>query len=211
MRSPSRRRLGCLLCFLVISIASSGFAQENTLATFLEVRALSGDREAVTEQLAYWVEQSGGYYTYRSDSEIVLRVPPPAIESIRSVIEEMEAEVIGFDPSTLDYRRQIAEAEAAIVARTEALERLLIYMDGASIGATLDFERELRALNAEIESYAGSLRRIRNDIRFTRARVVLAGFDSVLTSGEGSSFAWLNDLGIYRFLDDGDLLDGYRR
>lgn len=199
----SARRTGRAVGVLVLSIVALGAlpAQDEFLAASLDIQAVSADREAVTEELAAWAEENGGYYTYRSGTEIHLRVVPSRISEVRAVLETTETEIIRYDPSTVDYRRELADTEAAITARTEALERVLRYLDGATIGATLEFERELRSLNQEIELYAGRARRIRNDIRFARVSVVLSSYEQTIPYLSDSSFDWINDLGMYSFLE----------
>lgn len=194
-------RFAASAAVILVLMAPGLSAQEEYLSSSLEILALSTDGAALSRDLADWAEERGGYYTYRSETEVHLRVPPDRIYAVRAYLETSDAEILRYNPSTVDYRQQISDAEAAIAARTEALERVLRYLEGATISATLAFERELRALNGEIEEYTGFLRRLRNDIRYARVRVVLSGYEETLPYLRQSSFAWINDLGMYSFLD----------
>lgn len=189
-------------------------AQEEFLATTVEIVAMKGDRAAITEDLAEWVDANGGYYTYRSETEIHLRVPSDRIAGVRTRLERHNTEIIRYDPATDDYRQALSNAQAAITARTDALERVLRYIETASVTGTLAFELELRALNEDIETYTGQIRRIRNDIRFARVYVRLSSHDHTLPVdgwSSWSSFQWINELGIYKFLDRHRMNRGYRR
>lgn len=190
-----------LLLVLLVPAISVVYGQDEYLASSVEILAMSTDRAALARDLADWAEERGGYYTYRSETEVHLRVPPSQVYAVRAYLETSDAEILRYNPSTLDYRQQISDAEAAITARTEALERVLRYLRGATISATLAFEQELRSLNREIEDYTGYLRRLRNDIRFARVRVVLSGYEETIPYLRRSSFEWINDLGMYSFLD----------
>jgi hypothetical protein len=110
----------------------------------------------------------------------------------------------------VDYRQGLSDAQAAITAREEALERVLRYMDSASVSATLAFERELRSLNEEIEQHTGHVRRMRNDIRYARVRVVLSSYEQTLPQSDWSSFPWINELGMYSFLEKSRVGGRYR-
>lgn len=197
-RAVRRLTLIFILFFLVLPRVAS---QEDTLAASAEILAVTTDRVALARTLADWAEERGGYYTYRSETEVHLRIPPRQVYAVRAFLETSEAEILRYNPSTADYRQQIADAEAAVIARTEALERVLRYLEGATISATLAFERELRSLNQEIEEYTGYLRRLRNDVRYARVRVVLSGYEETMPYLRQSSFAWINDLGMYSFLE----------
>lgn len=201
-RSPNAfNPITLFLAVLLIPLAAPLAAQQEYLATTIDIVAVSGNRAAITADLAEWLEANGGYYTYRSETEIHLRVPPPRISEVRARLETLDAEIARYDPSTVDYRQELSDAQAAITARTEALERVLRYLDSASVSATLAFERELRSLNGEIEQYAGRVRRMHNNIRYARIQVVLSSLDQTLPQNSWSSFAWLNDLGMYAFLE----------
>lgn len=195
---------------MMVTVLISATAQEEFLASTLNIAAVSSDRDAMTADLAEWTEENGGYYTYRSETEIHMRVSPADVSGVRALLETGDAEIVRYDPSTVDLRQQLSDAEAAIAARTEALERVLRYLDGATIGATLAFERELRSLNEEIEQYAGYARRMRNDIRYARVQVVLSSYEQTIPQTTRSSFEWINGLGMYSFLESSRIDGRYR-
>jgi hypothetical protein len=210
-RSPNAfTPITLLPAVLLIFFAAPLAAQEEYLATTINIFAVSGSRAAITADLAEWIEANGGYYTYRSETEIHLRVPPPRVAGVRARLETGDAEIVRYDPSTVDYRQGLSDAQAAITAREEALERVLRYLDSASVSATLAFERELRSLNEEIEQHTGHVRRMRNDIRYARVRVVLSSYEQTLPQSDWSSFPWINELGMYSFLEKSRVGGRYR-
>jgi hypothetical protein len=207
----TRCRTGLLpVVFVLILFAAPLAAQQEFLATTIGIVAVTGDRAAITADLAEWVDANGGYYTYRSETEIHLRVPPERISNVRTRLETGNAEVVMFYPSTVDYRQELSDAQAAITARADALERVLRYLQTASVTATLAFEQELRSLNEEIEWYTGQIRRIRNDIRFARVHVALSSYEQSLPRNTRSSFQWINELGMYDFLEESRARGRYR-
>ena len=116
------------------------------------------------------------------------------------LIEEIGDTVVSYNPSATDYREEMARNEAAITSRTEALDRILIYLDEADIAATLSFERELRSLLQEIEYYTGQNRRIQNEVAFASATINLSSRQRTIPEQRPSTFAWVNTVDLYRFL-----------
>jgi len=184
----------------LIGVGTAG-AQE-FLAYRLFVHVLAQDREAVSVALAEWGDRNGGYFVQRSQDTVVLRLPGTRLPAMRAFIRENDARILRYEPSTVNLRRELSDARAAVSSRQESLDRILALMRGADIGATLDFERELRSINQEIEYHRGLERRIVNDIRYATVHVALTSEQSSIPDYLPSAFAWINDVGIYRFLED---------
>jgi hypothetical protein len=193
-----------LLALFVIALVPAtrlSSQEESTLAVRIEAHVVAIDREASGERIADWANSSGGYFVVRSLDQVIVRVPPERLPELRAVIALGGDTVVAYRPATEDARQELAHVDAAISARTEALERVLDYLDDADVAATLAFERELRSLNQEIEAYAGRRRAILNDVRFASVSVAFSMRQSSIPSKRPSSFDWINTVDLYRFLD----------
>jgi hypothetical protein len=182
--------------------AQSDRAPLDLLATSIDIQVIAADREAAGEALARWAETTGGYFTYRSLERVELRVPNAQLSAMRDFIEVQKLEVIEYNPATIDLRSELRDIDAAVTSRREALDRILVYLEESTVRATLAFERELRSLNAEIERYAGRRRVLLNDIAYARVTIALSMRERTIPDWIPSSFAWMNTIDLYRFIDD---------
>ncbi len=179
-------------------------AEENTprktLAISVTFQLIASDSEMTSRSIADWADAVGGYFTFRSEQQVLIRIPPGRVPELRKYIEDLGDTVVSYNPSALDYREEMARNNAAINSRTEALDRILIYLDEADIAATLSFERELRSLLQEIEYYTGRSRRIRNEVAFASATINLSSRQRTIPEQRPSTFEWINTVDLYRFL-----------
>lgn len=182
-----------------LAIAQEGMPQE-TLAVSVTLQLIASDAESTSRFVAQWADAVSGYFTFRSEQQVLIRIPPGRVSELRRVVEELGDTVVSYNPSALDYREEIARNDAAIKSRTEALDRILIYLDEADVTATLSFERELRSLLQEIEYYTGQSRRIRNEVAFASATINLSSRQRTIPEQRPSTFGWINTVDLYRFL-----------
>ena len=172
------------------------------LALSVEAQVIASDRPATSELLAQWAEDRGGYFVFRSLDRVVLRVPPASLPELRDAIAGIGDDLVVYHPAAVDLRSELRDVDAAIAARTETLTRILEYLEDAGVSATLEFERELRSLNDELERYAGRKRAILNDAAFARVTIGLSAGERTVPSQQWSSFAWINTIDLYRFIDE---------
>lgn len=172
------------------------------LAVSIDAQVVSSDPGALASRLTSWAEERGGYFTYRSGSRVVVRVPGRAASGLRELLEVSGADIVVYNPSTEDLRARIRDVEAAIASRAEALERILDYLESSDVNATLAFERELRSLNGEIEYYEGQRRSLQNRAAFATVVVTLSARERTIPDRLPSSFAWINTIDLYRFVDE---------
>ena len=134
-----------LIAILVLGFGVSATAQDDsprdTLAISLTLQAIASDPDASSRSVAEWADAAGGYFTYRSDQQVIVRVPPGRVPEIRPLMAELGDTVVAYNPSAVDHREALARSAAAIKSRTEALDRILAFLDEADITATLSFER----------------------------------------------------------------------
>jgi hypothetical protein len=166
------------------------------------VQVVATDRALTSDAIAAWAEDTDGYFVFRSLERVVIRVPNHLLGDLRSIIEAADGEVVAYNPATIDLRAELRDLDAAIASRSEALEQILDYVDEADVRATLAFERELRSLNAEIEAYTGRRRELLNDVAYARVEILLSMRERSIPGRLPSSFAWINTLDLYRFIDE---------
>lgn len=183
---------------LLVSVAS---VAEELLAVDVQMQVLAGDREVTGRALSEWADEHGGYFTFRSFERVTLRVPDHEVARLRAFVERRGDEVVVYNPSTTDLRAELRDVEASIAARREALGEILAYLEDSDVSATLAFERELRALNAEIEQLSGRRRVLLNRDAFARVHVALSARERGIPRRLPSSFAWINEVDLYRFID----------
>ncbi len=172
------------------------------LAVSVKAQVMTGDRDAAGGRLAMWAEANGGYFTYRSLDSLVLRIPDRALAGLRDAMTEFGDELLAYHPAASDLSVELRDVEAAIAARSEALDRILEYLSDSGVSATLAFERELRSLNEEIERFVGRRRTIVNDAAYARVEIALSAPQRSVAERVRSSFAWINTVDLYRFVDE---------
>ncbi|TFH06165.1 MAG: DUF4349 domain-containing protein [Spirochaetales bacterium] len=177
------------------------WGQAGSLAATAEVQVLCVDREVSSAAFADWAERAGGYYTLRSLEAVILRIPPDRLAELREMIESGGDTIVYYRPGTVDVQQELSQVEAAITSRTEALERVLAYMDDSDVVATLAFERELRSLNGEIEAFTGRRRSLLSSVTYAYVTIALSSRQSSIPSQLPSSFEWINTIDLYRFID----------
>lgn len=194
-------RGGAFAAGLAVLLSTAGVAAaENSLATSVTIQVIASDPDASGRAMADWAESVGGYFTFRSEEQIDLRVPPEQVRTLREQILDLGDTIVTYDPAAVDYREELARNTAAINSRNEALERILVFLDDAEITATLSFERELRSLLQEIEYYVGRNRRLRNEVEFATVTVYLSSRRRTIPEQRPSSFGWVNTVDLYLFL-----------
>jgi hypothetical protein len=188
---------------LILGLAPAVAAQNagELRALSLDIQAVASDPERTSVMLAEWADRTGGYYVFRSAERVELRVSADQANVVRDLLEEGGDEIVLYAPSTVDYRSELRDIEAAITSRSESLDRVLAFLADANVSATLAFERELRSLNEEIEYYEGRRRAILNDSRYARVTVRLSVRTRSIPSAIPSSFPWINSISLYRFID----------
>ncbi|MCK4515012.1 MAG: DUF4349 domain-containing protein [Spirochaetaceae bacterium] len=191
---------GVLLSIFGGVVVAEESTPRETLAISVTFQLIASDSEMTGRSIAEWADAVGGYFTFRSEQQVLIRIPPRRVPELRKYIEDLGDTVVSYNPSALDYREEMARNNAAINSRTEALDRILIYLDEADVTATLSFERELRSLLQEIEYYTGRSRRIRNEVAFASATINLSSRQRTIPEQRPSTFEWINTVDLYRFL-----------
>lgn len=201
-----RRPIILASVILLMVMGAATVAQESspreTLAMSVTVQVVASDPEMTSRAIASWADEVGGYYTYRSNEQVLIRIRPERFTEVRGLIESLGDTVVAYNPGAVDHREAISRNEAAIRSRTEALDRILEYIRESNVTATLSFERELRSLLEEIEYFTGLNNRMQNEIDFATATINLSSRQRTIPEQRPSTFAWINTVDLYRFLGE---------
>lgn len=158
------------------------------------------DRVVASKALADWAEDKGGYFTWKSEESIRLRVPDEAVAGFRSMLEESCEAVIRFDQSTWDMRENLLNARSALEAREEVLAKNLEYLDTSDVEGTLELEKEIRRLMSEIDGYRGYIRKLEHDRSMATIQVSLSFQQSTVPINRPSNFPWINSVDFFQFM-----------
>jgi hypothetical protein len=190
--------LAALLCLVPISTHLS--AQQNLAQTVAAQIAVT-DPDQAARSISAWAEQHGGYFVIRSLDRISFRVPPKALPELRAALDRVAFQVLTYNPAAHDVSDELSRVEAGITSRTDAADRIMKYLSTADVSGTLAFEKELNGLVSEIESLEGRKRYLLDRVSLARVEVGLSSAQRDIPEVLPSSFAWINSLGLYRFLN----------
>jgi hypothetical protein len=178
------------------------FAQEaDTLHLSVQTQILVFDRSTASDDLSVWAEQNGGYFTWKSEESIRIRIPDEKVIPFRAYLENVSDVVIQYDQSAQDLRETLMSSRSALEAREEILIKNLSYLSTSDVEGTLELEREIRRLMAEIDSYRGLLRRLEHDRSMAVIEVSLSFRQQTIPDSLPSNFAWINSLDFYSFMN----------
>ncbi len=188
---------------LLLAVFAELPAEDNYLYHQIQATVLVADAEKTGERISRWAEQSGGYVLRTSTDRLIFRFPYTEIASLRSFLEEVAEYLVDLSPQAVDLRESILGLQSGIRSREEILEKNLSYIDRTDTEGTLAIEREVLQLLGEIEQFKGKLRKLNTDRRFARAEVFLRFMEQSLPSDIPSSFAWINTVDFYSFMQEG--------
>jgi hypothetical protein len=162
---------------------------------------LVSDAEHTAYSLAAWIEEAGGYYTFKSRDRVALRIPYQEISELRLYLEDIAEEVVQIELQAQDLREIILQTRSGLRAREEILNQNLQYIDKTDVKGTLAIEQEILRLVNEIEGHKGRLRKLETDRRFARGEIFLSFQEQTLPQDIPSSFDWINSVDFYRFME----------
>ncbi len=188
---------------LATPVATPLLAAGEYTAYDLKTTVLVADPETAADRIIEWVEENGGYFTFRSSDTVVLRVPSQKMGGFRSLLNELSEAVIDVSIRSQDLRENLLLLRSRIASSEDVLERNLALLDRADVKGTLLIEREIKSLLYEIEGYKGTLRKLETDRRFIHAEVSMSFKEQTLPQDLPTSFDWMNGLDFYRFVEGG--------
>jgi hypothetical protein len=190
-----------LLAIVLLTGPSAPAAEENYLARSMRFHIVVQDPDAVAGRIIDWTESRGGYFLFHSRDRVKLRVPLEEAENFRAYVEGQAEELVEVSLQARDLRERAIRLRAGIKSREEILDRNLSYLGKTGVEGTLAIEREIMGLVTEIEGMKGELRKLEVDRRYISAEVSLSFKDQTLPTDIPSSFAWINSVDFYRFVE----------
>jgi hypothetical protein len=158
------------------------------------------DRSAAADELGDWAAANGGYFTWKSEESIRIRVPDEKAAAFRDFLESLSESVLEYNQSAYDLREELMSSRSALEAREEILAKNLSYLSSSDVEGTLELESEIRRLMSEIDSYRGLLRRLEHDRAMALIEVSLSFRQQTIPDRLPSSFPWINDMDFYKFI-----------
>jgi hypothetical protein len=190
------------LTVILVLIPVFVLGSDNYLSHGISAVIVVADSEHAADALTTWVEEEGGYYLHKSKERVTLRVPYQKIGNLRSFIESIAEEVIDIELEAHDLREEIQRLRSGLEAREEILKKNLGYIDRSDVKGTLAIEEEIRILVQEIENHKGRLRKLETDRLFALGEIKLSYKEQTIPKNIPSSFAWINSIDFYRFIED---------
>jgi len=176
-------------------------SQQRYLSVSVRAQLVVLDAEGAARELTAWAEQAGGHFLLRSRDRVILRVPVARVEDLRRHLVEGAEAVLAYTPSATDLREENTRVESGITSREESLRLVLQYLDEADVTATLALEKEIASLVQGIEHLKGTRARLAHDAAFARVEIQLRSQAQTLPQRRPSTFAWINTVDLYRFLE----------
>jgi len=197
--------LPAVCAMLVAPLFAAELPQQTEGYTAYDLRTavLVADPEFAADSMVEWVEENGGYFTFRSAETVMLRVPAQKMHRFRYLLNELSEAVIDVSIRSQDLRESLLVLRSRVASSEDILEKNLALLDRADVKGTLLIEREIKSLLYEIEGYKGTLRKLETDRRFIRAEVSIRFKEQTLPQDLPTSFDWMNGLDFYRFVGGG--------
>ena len=203
MKRGSKSGLRIVAGLLFSIVAVFPLWSENYLHHRIGATILVADPDKAADEIAAWAEAAGGYYLLKSSDEVLIRFPYQAIGELRKALEKIAEDVIEISPEAFDLREDILGLESGIRSREEILKKNTSYISEADVEGTLAIEQEIIKLLSEVESLKGKLRKLNVDRLYSIGRVSLKFMEQSIPEDIPSSFAWINTVDFYRFMQGG--------
>jgi hypothetical protein len=194
-----------ILVFLFLLVSPLSFTDSTTDASvsyYVEARLVVYDSDIAGDRIVDWFDSSGGYFTARHGEYVEGRIPSGMLEGIQERLKGFGEELQDYTLIASDVSEELHRAEASLASREEVLSRNLEFLGGADFSGTLAIEREIRDLIGEIERLRVQINRLKDSIRFAVVHLNLRSQGHFPGSGKVSSFAWINSLDFYSFMED---------
>lgn len=175
-----------------------GRAQAYRAAVQVEDPAQAADK-LVAEAL-----RQGGWFVLRTRDRLELRVPAARAQAFRDSLPRLGT-LVEQDASSENLAPALADLDARLAAKRQALEQTLALLRNASDTSLFEIEASLRDLQREIDQAEGARRLIDDRLRYARLTLDFRFHERVAPLPTGRTrFAWVNALGLQNLLDDDD-------
>lgn len=158
--------------------------------------------EAAALALITKAQEHGGYFSQRTDTNIVLKVPRLHFEALQQHAVSL-GKVLTQTYRAEDLAQQLREHETRLASRDEVLRRYDEVIKQASLEAVVAVEREMTNLVQQMEATRGTLRVLQHRAAFAELHVSFALTNrQAPVSRTHSSFRWLNSVSLSNLYGD---------
>lgn len=190
-----------ILILLVLSLFKL-YGEDNYLYQTVQASILVSNPERIVDSLVAWTEERGGYFLFKSNERVDLRIPVEYTGKFRSFLEDTAEFLFSYSSNAGDLRDEMVRLQSGIAGREEILQKNLSYIDKANVQGTLAIEKEVTRLLTEIESMKGRLQKLKQDCLFSSVQIQLSFKEKELPDNIRSSFNWLNGVNFYWFVQN---------
>lgn len=165
------------------------------------------NRESTADKIVGLAEESGGYFSARSDDSVTLKVPAQKAAAVLTFIEK-QGVIVERNYQADDVAFPLEEMRTRLRSREQVLARYFKVLNGAKVEAVVSVEREMTQLVQEIESLAGRLKLLEHRLEYTEIRVDFQFRDRrpPLKTGN-SNFDWLNTVNLADLIQEFSYVD----
>ncbi|MFM7203690.1 MAG: DUF4349 domain-containing protein [Myxococcota bacterium] len=196
----SSRLLWGGLCFGLWLTSPLEAASTDQISASLILKVRLPDETA--EQLIRKAEGINGYFTSRSNTDLVLKVPASEAKTFMEYAATLGV-VAERNYQTQDVGYQLREARSRLAAREEVMRKYLEVMSEAGTSGVLRVEQEVNRLVGEIEQLKGSIRLMEHKLELAEIRISFQFRDRSAPVRDGrSSFPWLNTMNLIDLVED---------
>jgi hypothetical protein len=181
------------------STASTPESRMESVQTTMVLKVINADiaRNTIRESAT----ALGGYATHLNDSSITLKIPPAKMAEAMALFSK-QGIVIQKTIERQDLTLEIAQLEGKLISQQEILAKLRGFFNKADFAATLDIERSMARLVAEIESVKGRLRYLKEQSRWSLLVIHFSFHERDRVLYVASPFEWLNGANLDTFLEE---------
>lgn len=173
-----------------------------TAATTANFVVKVSNREQTAEALVAEVTKLGGYFTNRSEQQIVLRVPVAEEKKLFSYIDTLGT-LLQRDYSKQDLAEQLDAAHARVRSLEAIMKRYLDALSEAGPGQVVVVEREIVSLIQQLESAKLSAMQMERRAQMMDITVSFQFRERNAPARDGhSSFGWINSVNLFDLVED---------
>jgi len=192
-------------CLAGLALAPTAHAQEATKKRRSAVTARATVKVIhpieVRKALIARAKALGGFLTLVTNQRLVLKVPPQKADILVAA-----AAAHGFllerSIEREDLTERIGQLEAQRRSKREILKKLRGLLERGGVRATLDVERSMTRLVAELETVEGQLRVAKDRSRWAVVDLSFQYRQRARSRSVRSPFGWVNTVDLERFLND---------
>ena len=161
-----------------------------------------GNTDEAADKLVKQAEQLQGYFVTRSSERVELKVPSQTASKLQQFIEQNWL-VYQQDYQANDITAQLIKTKSNLKAKEDLLDEYQKILTSAQSGKLVKVYTAVTSLVQEIELLHGRINYMQHQLRYARFTVNFHMDRRTVDSGQvGSSFPWLNSVGLPNLLSD---------